>query len=620
MTFCITSSLMPFSASPFLMIFFILSLLGRCSATLDPWEVTTVERCDATEAADDHWSLTTQSLLQTSYISNSRLPIEMTTRKTGEMEDKQTQTGTIANTEHDVVNSTASGMGPGETPQQHEQAPKIDSNEALFQSADPLQQALQKEERIGKQYLKIEESWQLVVGAWIVAASASLYVWWSVTQQVKQMKAVPRKVVSFIILSIFVRCIDFSIVLPTVYDLVKQAGGTASFSGLVIGAFYATAFIGVILLNSSPLSGMSFRRLTLGCLAVLPVSSCLYVSSSLAHGTVRLGLMTVARGLTGVVEGILSSNHPVMLARLSPASQLVDVCALYTVSESLGTALGPMVSSAWLQNIAPLLPKNVHAPLLLPVVGMCFIHCAILFVACIMIPENGAVEAAQNAEEEEEESEQSHTRWRSTISGLFVVVTILTYCMSTALESATALALEVQYYWSDTRVGYAIGLSFSFSILIHLLIKRCVTCISDALQTFFALICAIAMVWFWLPQACPYCTMPQRAMLILLSDAVIYGMLTLTVGNTEGIAMDFGTKHLNLIAGAFTCFGSLCSATSPAFARHLINVGGMEQYALAQLLVCGMTLFVCMGAVMAYQLGKGEKKEPDSEVETCEQM
>ena len=51
---------------------------------------------------------------------------------------------------------------------------------------------------------------------------------------------------------------------------VKEAGGSASFSGSVIGASYTTAFIGVFMLNSAPFNRMPFRHLTIGCLAVLP--------------------------------------------------------------------------------------------------------------------------------------------------------------------------------------------------------------------------------------------------------------------------------------------------------------------------------------------------------------
>lgn len=467
-----------------------------------------------------------------------------------------------------------------------------------YRKNGPEQQADLDQDHPWKQGLQNDTSVHLEISAWTVSFAAILYVGWSTRQQVKLMADAPSRIVTFIVLSIFVRCMDFSIVLPTVYDLVQQAGGSAAFSGSVIGASYTTAFIGVFMLNSAPFSKIYFRHLTLGCLAVLPLSSALYVVSSMSHEHLRLCLMFTARALSGVAEGILSTMHPAMLARVSHSEQLIDICALYTVSESLGYAVGPMVSSVWLQRIVPVMPTTFVDPLLVPVAGMAHLHLVVLAVAVFLIPGTQEVEDAKLAEEEEDE--ECKARQNHITSALFLLVAILTYFMSTALESATALVLEVQFSWSNTRIGYAIGLAFSTSILIHLFIKRSLRYFSDACLTLVALCVATLAVWFWLPTACPQCTDEHRCWLILGADAIIYGMLTLSIGNSEGLAMDLNKDEVNTICGFLTCSGSFASAISPAFSRYLVKTGGIEQYAVMQITICVGTLLFGTGAAVRY--------------------
>ena len=190
------------------------------------------------------------------------------------------------------------------------------------------------------------------------------------------------RVLIVIYISILVRCIDYTIIIPTVYGTAHRAHASAAVSGCIVGVYHGAGIFSCVLHAYTPIGSLSFRSCTFLCLATYPVGSLMYMlGASVQFGPATLSLTLISRGICGIAEGLIGTAHHSMLARLASANSQKDLFMLYTLVESMGAALGPITSSTLLLSVAPLVPSLPQGAV--PVLCMFVIHMLVFFLACI---------------------------------------------------------------------------------------------------------------------------------------------------------------------------------------------------------------------------------------------
>jgi len=415
------------------------------------------------------------------------------------------------------------------------------------------------------------------------------------------MPSVNGRVIGVILLGSFVRCLDYAVIIPTAWDLVASTGGNFAASGLIIGAYYASTIFGAGLLVALG-QKWSFHCITITACAVSALASGSYGLICLgSKGNIMLLRLFVARCVSGLAEGGVAQLHHSTLVRISPKESVVNVYTLVTLMEALGLSTGPMVSSILLQHFLPVLP--IAADIATPAAGpfaIGLLHAVVMLLALKLLPGEHemscAIKGLPAAPEDEDQSQSMPHSSRVFIASMFVMVSGLRYIVDAGIESATALVLELDYSWDLTTIGYMIGLCIGCYIPFYVCLESVgIHAGQKALQRS-SLLAAFVMSWLLLPMMCSvlsrFFLTPSCAVWIITSDAVVWPMMALANGFSDGHAYLLVPEHADSIAFSLTVLNALGYGIGPALARYIWATGGMQHYGALQITLIGLALVI----------------------------
>jgi len=492
---------------------------------------------------------------------------------------------------------------------------------------------------------------------WCLLAAILAITGYSTHKGLKDMDGAGARIVFVICFSTLVQSMDYTAIVPTVYDLAISFNVGGTFSGAVIGLVFASTALGALLHHMLSLGSRPFRHVYIASCAIMPVGPAVYALSALRFSTTASQwMMLSARVISGIPLGILWVVGHAMVAKVTRPSLVIHGYLLYNLAFCVGTGLGPIVSSFSLRYIAPQLPSLDHN--VVPAAMLCIAHLAILVLCWCLLPSvektfrgekmvedirqlatlaavsfrkgdmrtpPKAVKDCDVLESETNGSTRHYQRasFRGTVRPVSTQITekdkefrvlgvLRIYIMAETLllfstgasESATLYALQVDYHWSPMDGGYIIGLCLCGYAPLALMVQWLRRCISDAAILANSLVLAAAMTWLLHPGACAWFERkwpaPGRtcAPLIIAFDALAWPLISLVRGILEGFLYDFaGIARANHLSAALTVVTSLAYAVSSPLARWFITSGGVTRYALVQIVTNGLAVVACGIAV-----------------------
>ena len=227
--------------------------------------------------------------------------------------------------------------------------------------------------------------------------------------------------------------------------------------------------------------------------------------------------------------------------------------------------------------------------------GVAFLQALELGIVSLYYPtvlaqvfDSRAGDESAKVEEDSLESapEQLPAESRETIVKNMILYSYERPCTVAAIEVATIMLLEVQYGWSPEFGAFCFIVVGASSLVltassILVLSRKCMAQSSVFIMSSTASLFGVFLLFDWTSLG------PGG---LLLADAVVYGFASVSNGVAEGWAARAATKgtsysietyRLNNIIGV-----CLSRFLAPIAARFMLDFGGRNAYAVAQLLLC----------------------------------
>jgi hypothetical protein len=422
-----------------------------------------------------------------------------------------------------------------------------------------------------------------------------------------------RNTILCISLSCILRYIDYTLIIPTVQVQTMSAGGSAALGGLVIGVYWGSGWLGILLYWRLSLERISFRVLMTVGTSVYPITSAIYFSSSLVPtGLPTLIVMFASRCIAGLVQSVMSIRSHTENARIQEETSSTKPFLVYTMAECFGNALGPLLTSFVFDAMEARSAIDKRSQNVIPSAVMFCVHSAALTVLMWAqygkdseAPSEACIQSSSTDESRESSLERAGaTQINNAVLPAWqvsVLVVTLLYAMFSVTESASALALEVRCGWSVAWIGYAIAGCFILYLPVTFLLDYVTRYMSDGTIVLSSLVAACIMTTPLFPQVpqmlqslLPWKLEFCIAICIISSDVFVYPLACVANSISEARSYTLaGPEHADLVS-VFLEAATLVYMVSQPLARFLVD-RGMEQYACLQLVLTGIALCLSMG-------------------------
>lgn len=402
--------------------------------------------------------------------------------------------------------------------------------------------------------------------------------------------------------------IVFTVVIPSSFDLLRDLGGTAVASGMMVGVFKLGHAIGatlyfVLAKRHAEIWRNRSRSIMMTCAMVNTAAMALYVlvGAVAGRGSVHVDarrrmiyVLMLSRVLSGCAAGVRSMLQRAHVARLTPLGEKPLQQGRLIFSSVVGTGFGPLLASAadilgaYFGSSAGRYDSVVMVSFMLVVSQPIAALCLEPLVAAQ--DELSLDELPSGPVLDDEESK----RRRSVM--FFCLSFSLCRCVITSgLEVASAMILEVQMGWPREYLG-VIGVSFLAIIPVRHLCTKLGWSAESVIRSLLGVaLCGIIFL-FPLPWLAAGSHTSHPALLsggvLLLGDTLVSGGFFLSDGLAQGILMQHllprSVSFLNVntvnLASVILMDG-FGRSIGPPLARLQVSHGGQSRYAFQQLII-----------------------------------
>jgi hypothetical protein len=271
---------------------------------------------------------------------------------------------------------------------------------------------------------------------------------------------------------------NYSVVIVESYRLSKALGHSASFSGQLIGIYmFAAAFGGsimAIVLKIVPDVWKQRPREALILAQILNIvgfSLYTWVTSTVTYEAISTWTeakhltvaIMVARAMSGIGHGFCAQLLQVSFAHLTPLEHRPSQMARFFFVNTLGIGLGPMLAAT--MRVLDFCPKNTPPRFELAGVSQLVLAVGALMAVSLFYPRLQDVEDFVKTENDMARAYTPRGTPRGAALQKIIVIgcilaTCIRACVTSGVEGATSLLLEVDYEWDPESIGVVIGAAF----------------------------------------------------------------------------------------------------------------------------------------------------------------
>jgi len=393
----------------------------------------------------------------------------------------------------------------------------------------------------------------------------------------------------------------YTIVIPTMHDFVVHYGASEAFGGWVIGGIKLGSVGGVLITAvwdwRQPGQMLQHPKKVMSTSFVIHTLACAwYLSAVAGHWNRRTVLSSVlaSRLLSGVAEGMQTIFLYMYLGNKVEVNERPAKMTMLLAFSVLGNAAGPMFSSVaeslgpkWLPSFACCAAAAaIGSVLYLTAVLALLPHdCPETDQGCIM-----ACDATQPARPSEADTHTARTGLLMLMCSCLVVSSLRSF-MASALETVTALALEVEDTFRWTSIGSGIGTGLVVLLCLPIIVLFHTTKKVPSFDFVFLRAGVVLTLlgtslvhddWCKLVQSRTKCLA-----LLFGGDALAFAGLLFLGGLADGIAAKHAERQGLLSMSTYTIMRSLMNnalarGVGPPSARFAFNTGGRGAYATLQ--------------------------------------
>ncbi|CAJ1390786.1 unnamed protein product [Effrenium voratum] len=460
---------------------------------------------------------------------------------------------------------------------------------------------------------------------WIVYVAITLFVLCLVV--VVKSAALRFKLQLLSFLDVFIVHLQYSAAVPMAYDISLKHGKSATFSGFLIGSYWACVVFGALLVGKPFVSNASQpvqRQAALVSLAVMAGCSYAYAIAAdppafwAGYHESLTNLLVASRMCAGFAWSIFTMVVSCMAVKVTPASEQVKNEGIRSFCITFGIALGPFLASGI--TVLPNAVKEIdiagqQAAFPFWIVGVTQI--SVLVYAYFVIPSNVAWRDAVASESPGRlvaaDTEMCSCKldvvraWQRTIWWAGNAYGIERALLTSSLEAASSLILQTFFLWSVSHVGQATGCTF---LVAAVFILGCTLCLRPTIGQGLVMQagsfgCAGAAFLL-------YFSISSSPLVVLLADLLVFSCGFVASSVAEGMVMQCsvpGTmcsvENAWLIRNVFKC--SVSRFLGPIVARASISAGGVGLYAGIQLSLGCLSLILCSVLAHASKMIEAER-------------
>lgn len=413
---------------------------------------------------------------------------------------------------------------------------------------------------------------------------------------------------------------DPTVLIPTSYELIKEMGGSAAMSGLLVGSGYLVSSIGSI--GAAYLCKNYSQRFVrvvglIGCfmLAMQNLIYAVVLDSQDTHDIRTAWFIIVLRMFGGI--GKISYVCQFMAYTVTPRPSRTAIAILTAFAANAGLCLGPFVTACVLQAVGGRegVP-SVYTRSAAPVYIMGTLWCMLGLMFAIFVPPDLAyLPDCGKLDDVSPRSGQLTMQEREHAVRHGLLYTAERGLGVAAIEAGIAMILEVQFGWSTRAIGFAISAVFGVTMIVCavLMFVKYIGMLKDVqglVITSFVSACGAILLLDW-PDG--------TAWLVLIAALMVYPFMYAANGILDGIVTCLtipNTWHsLESYLGARGALQALFRFLGYPLARFLIDCCGRNSYATGLMVLGGAG---CYSANALYRMlgSKGQScyLEYDSEV------
>lgn len=400
--------------------------------------------------------------------------------------------------------------------------------------------------------------------------------------------------------------IDYTILIPSSFDLVVALGGTASSSGALLGAYSVGLGLGSVAMGlvSKHFSQSALRQFILvGAISLqlltmvagLMLDFCPFSPGGMLWSL--YGMRFCSGFVTPWTYGIMLT-----LIKMTPASDMTWAYSLpKVITFNLGILIGPIMISMVPSMLPPRAISSVFTVSAALMYMMSMLY-ALLIVALSLVPDNLDALMAWRLEQEDKQvseptgkeqgtAERSGTHagagasaWDRKLQLCACLVYFVGRCFAVSgVEAGTSLMLEVEFHWSRKVVGTGflfVALFTIVSCLVVMMLTK-MTVVND-------MVVLLAMAFMGLAGACCFFEFCASPWLLFVGDSLVFassfsgGAMVESLGSL--LSRDGSIVSLEVFQVLWLILPNACYSSSAAITRAIIASFGRNAYAGTQFL------------------------------------
>jgi hypothetical protein len=383
----------------------------------------------------------------------------------------------------------------------------------------------------------------------------------------------------------------FTAVLPTAYAFISSLGGSATFSGIVIGAFNIGVLAGSLLQRGH---GVSPTTTIVKGMCVLFLGLCLYVVPAVIDvpGALGLALVFTARVVQGFGFGYVVPIISLMIISfgdLSPEALQGRMVKLAAIND-LSLGLGPIVSACGQWIVARASGSDgIAGPSLAVALLVLLLAVALRYgvPASVKIP---------HATVSSGECSQGPARWTGpdcTVAVMLFLAAMRAFIVA-SVESATSLILATEFGLGTVPIGYAVGSVFFLALPASMMNKRLGHFSNIGRMRFGLWTAAIGcLLLFRWPCIAFHLDNEACMCLLLAADCFIFPSMCIVFGLCLGHAAALLPRCQKIDKATFTrlnsIFINIARGLSSPTARLQVSTFGRGSYGVQQLILLALS-------------------------------
>lgn len=455
-------------------------------------------------------------------------------------------------------------------------------------------------------------------------------------------------------LMMFLLSLMFTIVIPESYSLTKSLGGSAALSGLVVGI--VTVCVGIpnvtfwFWMRVNPEIWREARRIFLFSAILVTLAGVMYLWAVVAvdlrhqgmdspHNSPLFALVMFARCLQGVAMGSAGTIFKYLMVHKIKVEHQASTNAKIYFSSILGMGLGPVVAAvsrgSSLFALEYLRESQVGFSFSSVGAVQAFLLAPLFCLGACRFPKMTETWDWQESDRSLSNSHgiqfvqsSSETRanvgvWKKVALCACVVFSMLRAYVWMGCEVASVMILEVEYGWSVTSSGLAVGMTFLGVIPLKIIFSSLIGHFRTSTWVRILLGSGVVGSLFLFEFVCHGMAPPgpHRRMwcviTLLFADLLMYSPLGFATGLVDGIGLQSCAKkgvwqvsnYLMWTSLAIDCVGR---GAGCVMARYMVDTGGRNLYAFQQATAILLMWVLAEICILHCAIEKGERREEKS--------